>query len=159
MKNVNVNNVSYLNLKKQFIFFKKAQGLAKRTLKDYNDTFKTLEKYYTGDIIDIEDMKLALFEMFETKSNGAPATFNVPYSNLMCFFNWAVENEYLKKNPLKLTGLRKKKDLGKARALPEDVISKLLSIIDITTFVGLRDYTILVLMLDTRYSSFRGIWN
>ena len=103
-------NITYSKLKKQFIFFKKAQGLAKRTMKDYNNTFSRFEKYYTEDVINVEAIKFALLEMFDKLSNGAPATFNVPFSNLMCFFNWCVDNEYMQKNPLKIIGLKKKKD-------------------------------------------------
>lgn len=143
-----VKNISYSNIKKQFISFKKAQGLADRTLKDYNRSFEVFERYYLEEEKDVNKMKEALIKMFEKLSNGAPATFNVPYSNLMCFFNWSVENEYLEKNPLKLTGLKKKKDVGRVRSIPQDVISKLLDIMKIDTYIGLRDYTILILTLD-----------
>lgn len=149
IKDIINKNITYSKLKNQFISFKKAQGLAKRTLKDYNRTFTIFERYYTKDIIDLEEMKTSLLEMFENFSSGAPATFNVPFSNLMCFFNWCVKNEYIKANPLKQTGLVKKKDLGKARAIPEDIIFKLFDVMNINTFVGLRDYAILTLTLDT----------
>lgn len=149
IKDIISKNLTYSKLKNQFISFKKAQGLAKRTLKDYNRTFTVFERYYTKDTISLEEIKASLLEMFENFSSGAPATFNVPFSNLMCFFNWCVKNEYLKANPLKQTGLVKKKDLGKARAIPEDIILKLFDIMDINTFVGLRDYAILTLTLDT----------
>jgi site-specific recombinase XerD len=148
IKTTIVNSITYSKLKKQFLFFKKAQGLAERTLKDYNNTFNKFEKHYGEDVIDIEKMKIALFEMFEPLSTGAPATFNVPFSNLMCFFNWCVCNEYLEKNPLNITGLKKKKDVGKARAIPEDIICKLFNVIDISTYIGFRDYLILMITLD-----------
>lgn len=142
-------SMTYSKLKKQFIFFKKAQGLAPRTLKDYNTTFRNFERYYKDEVLDIENIKLALFEMFEKFSNGAPATFNVPYSNLMCFFSWSVENEYLEKNPLKLTGLKKKRDNGKARRVSDDVVQKLMEVMDVKTYVGFRDYVFFTLTLDT----------
>lgn len=152
-----LSNMGYKSLKKQFLFFKKAQGLADRTLKDYNTTFGRFEKYYDREDTDIEKMKNAILEMFEKLSNGEPATFNVPYSNLMCFFNWCTTNEFLDRNPLRMTGLKKKRDLGKIRTIPEDIIVKLFDIIDIESFVGFRDYVILVLTLDTRNPSLRGI--
>lgn len=150
-------NMGYSNLKKQFLFFKKAQGLADRTIKDYNTTFERFEKYYNKENIEIDEVKNSLLQMFEKISNGAPATFNVPYANLMCFFNWCVTNEFLEKNPLRLTGLKKKRDEGKVRTIPEDIIVKLFDILDINTFIGFRDYVILVITLDTRNSSVRSI--
>lgn len=153
-KNSNINeiisnNITYTMIKKQFILFKKAQGLSERTMKDYNRTFYLLERYYTDDVIKLEDMKTALFEMFEPLSNGAAATFNIPFTYLNCFFNWAMSNGYITKNPLRMTGLRKKRDVGRIRTIPSDIIKKLIATIDINTYVGLRDYTLIVLTLDT----------
>lgn len=143
------NNITYSMIKKQFIFFKKAQGLSQRTMKDYNRSFELFERYYTEDIIKLEDVKTALFEMFDPLSNGAPATFNVPFANLTCFFNWALYNNYITKDPLKMTGLKKKKDDGKIRNIPPDVVKKLINTIDINTYIGFRDYTLISLTLDT----------
>lgn len=153
-KNININNVivsnmTYSRLKKQFIFFKKAQGLSNRSLKDYNNTFELFERYYKEEKMNIEDLKQALLEMFVPLSNGAPATFNVPFANLTCFFNWAISSGYIKSNPLKMTGLKKKKDIGRIRTIPQDIIKKLLDNIDMNTYVGLRDYALIVLTLDT----------
>lgn len=144
-----LSDMPYEILKKQFIFFKKAQGLADRTIKDYNVTFTLFEKYYTKDMMELQALKQSLLEMFVPLSKGSPATFNRPYSNLSCFFNWAVTNEYMEKNPLKMTGLKKKRDEGKIRNIPEDIIKKVLESIDINTYIGLRDYTLILLTLDT----------
>lgn len=48
-----------------------------------------------------------------------------------------------------MIGLKKKKDVGRIRTIPEDIIKKLLTSIDMDTYVGLRDYAIIVLTLDT----------
>ena len=143
------NKITYSTLKNNFILLKTAQGLSNRTMKDYQRTFTMFEKYYSKDIINLQDIKKALLEMFATLSNGAPATFNIPYSYLTCFFNWAVENKYILENPLKSIGLKKKRDTGKIRTIPQDIISKLLNSIDINTYIGLRDYAFIVLILDT----------
>lgn len=142
-------DISFSELKQQFFFFKKAQGLSERTIKDYKNTFSVFEKYYNKDEVNLQEIKQKLLEMFVPLSQGAPATFNKPFANLNCFFNWAVTNEYIEKNPLKMTGLKKKKDTGKIRNIPNDVIDKLLKNIDINTYIGLRDYVFIVLTLDT----------
>ena len=142
-------DISFSELKQQFFFFKKAQGLSERTIKDYKNTFSVFEKYYNKDEVNLQEIKQKLLEMFVPLSQGAPATFNKPFANLNCFFNWAVTNEYIEKNPLRMTGLKKKKDTGKIRNVPNDVINKLLKNIDINTYIGLRDYVFIVLTLDT----------
>lgn len=90
-----------------------------------------------------------LKEYFKGKSNKALATFNIPYVNLHCFFEWCVNGDYLDKNPLKELGLKKKKDVGKVRHVEEDVIKKLIDLPTLNTYAGLRDYAIIVLTLDT----------
>lgn len=87
IKDIISKNLTYSKLKNQFISFKKSQGLAKRTLKDYNRTFTVFERYYTKDTISLEEIKASLLEMFENFSSGAPATFNVPFSNLIWLFS------------------------------------------------------------------------
>lgn len=96
-------------LKKNFIFFKTAQGIASRTMKDYNRTFSIFEKYYTKDIICLQDLENALLEMFVPLSNGAPATFNIPFTSLNCFFNWATEKRIYYCKSIKIDWIKKEK--------------------------------------------------
>lgn len=134
---------------KNFILFKKAQGISERTLKDYNTTFKTFRSFSNITDFDIDEIKEELLHFFSNKSYKAPATYNVPYSNLNAFFNWMVRETYIPENPLKALGLKKKKDEGRIRHIEEDVIRRLLSVIDLTSYAGLRDYAIILLTLDT----------
>lgn len=147
--NILDTSYNYNYLKKQFLSFKIAQGLANRTLKEYNKAFNIFEKYYNNNSIDIPEMVSSLLEMFSKWSNSAPATFNLPYEYLHCFFNWAVEYDYISVNPLKLTGLKKKKNVSKIKNIPTEIINKLLKSLDLKTYTGLRDYCIILLTLDT----------
>ena len=47
-----------------------------------------------------------------------------------------------------MIGLKKKKDVGKIRNIPEDIIKRILDSIDINTYIELRDYALIVLTLD-----------
>lgn len=135
------------NLFQNFYELKKVQGMSERTLEDYRKTFSKFFKLpkVTNEL----KLKEIILRFFEPLSHKAPATYNVPYSNLNTFFNWCVEQEYIKKNPLKVLGLKKKKDEGRARHIEEDIIKKLLDSIDLTTYAGLRDYSLILLTLDT----------
>jgi integrase len=132
-----------------FINFKKAQGLSERTLKDYECTFNQFKKVYPTNEIDMDMLKMKLLEFFQTVSNKAPATFNRPYANLHCFFDWCVQENFLIQNPLKSLGLKKRKDVGKVRHVDDEIIRKLLDTPDLTSYAGLRDYAIIILTLDT----------
>ncbi|MEN6347867.1 MAG: hypothetical protein ABFD08_00505, partial [Syntrophomonas sp.] len=56
----------------QFLHFKKAQGMSKRTLMDYETTFSRFAKYYEEDNINIPILKQKLVEFFSSLSNKAP---------------------------------------------------------------------------------------
>lgn len=154
-KNVKIKNNKILQLSLKdvidlFIGFKQAEGLRERTLQDYFSTFKEFNKYIDYNKPISEDkLKSAVVEFLKTKANKQPATYNRPYSYLHSFFEWCKRNNFLLENPIKVLGLKKKKDEGKIRHVEEDYIKKLLSVIDINTYAGLRDYTLVLLTLDT----------
>lgn len=143
------NSLTYYSLKKQFLYLKKAQGALDYTMRDYNSRLERFEKYYTNEYLEMEPLKEVLIELFSDTQKLAPATYNGIYSYLNAFFNWVVDNDYLYKNPIKILGFKKKKETGKIRNIPEDIIKRLLQEIDINTFVGLRDYALISLTLDT----------
>ena len=132
-----------------FVYFKKVQGMAQRTIKDYEKTFKAFLEFSNIIIFDMARVKHSLLEFFATKTDKSPATFNVPYSNLNSLFIWAVNENIIANNPIKELGLKKKRDEGKVRHIDESIIKRLLNILDISTYAGLRDYAIILLSLDS----------
>jgi len=122
----------------EFIDFKITQGCSQLTMKNYNSTFRWFEDY------DFDFM-----ELLKTKSDASPAKFNVPYSCINAFYNWCVLQEYILKNPLLKSGLKKIRDDGNIRVVNIPNIQKLLSVIDLNTYVGLRDKAIIMIMLDS----------
>jgi site-specific recombinase XerD len=132
-----------------FFSFKKSQGLADRTLEDYVDTFDEFKNYYPGPEINEDIIEMKLYEYFTPKATKAPATFNRPYSNLLCFFSWCQRKGYLKCNPLVNTELKKKRDEGTLRHVDENILKLLIASFDLTTYSGLRNYALIILTLDT----------
>jgi site-specific recombinase XerD len=63
-------------------------------------------------------------------------------------FNWLVQQNAMEYNPLLAIGLRKKRDDGRIRCIEVDNIKALLNEIDLKTYAGLRDYTLILSMLD-----------
>lgn len=149
----NIREGKLLNLHElmeKFIFYKKAQGLSYRTISDYQKHLGNFLNTFNAYKTDFETKKNALLDFFAKKRGKAPATYNIPFSNLNAFFNWMVDVEkVLEENPLKVLKLKKIKDEGRARHIEPNVIKKLLSVIDLSTYAGLRDYSIILLTLDT----------
>nr|WP_278429325.1 site-specific integrase [Caldanaerobacter subterraneus] len=142
---------TFASLYETFISLKQAEGCRERTIKDYRTTLKDFAKFFDINLL-ITNPKLydALIEYFKSKANKQPATYNRPYSNLHAFFEFCVAHSYLKSNPLKDLGLKKRKDDGEAvRHVDESALEKLLKAIDKTTYTGLRDYALILLTLDT----------
>jgi len=155
--NIKLSNVAMPEVKfcmseelEKFIAFKKSKEICARTESDYRKYFKSLEKYTKSDNVTYESFKLSLQEYMTTKTNKAPATYNVPLSYFNSFCNWAVNiSGLLPVNPIKALDLKKKKDEGRVRHIPEEDIRKVLSVISLETFAGFRDYTIIMTTLDT----------
>ncbi|MEA4924200.1 MAG: site-specific integrase [Syntrophomonadaceae bacterium] len=145
--NITPTNKSLSKMIEQFIAFKRAQGLAERTLEDYNNNLEAFKKCANNDTLDnLEETCLIFFTRF---NNSAPATYNIPYKNLNCFFNWLISQEYLEYNPLKRIGLKIRKEESRIRHHESDNLRKLLDSIDLSTYTGLRDYALILLTLDT----------
>ena len=142
---------TFASLYETFISLKQAEGCRERTIKDYRDTLRDFSRFFDVNLV-ITNPKLydALIEYFKSKADKQPATYNRPYSNLHAFFEFCVAQSYLRSNPLKDLGLKKRKDDGETvRHVDESTLEKLLKAIDKKTYTGLRDYALILLTLDT----------
>ena len=79
----------------------------------------------------------------------SPARYNKPFQNVNAFFNWLVSQEYLSKNPFKANGMKKRKDDGNVKPAGIEALQSFLKALDRKNYTGMRDYAIIVLMLDT----------
>ncbi|NPV78921.1 MAG: tyrosine-type recombinase/integrase [Firmicutes bacterium] len=127
-----------------FLSWKQAQGVASRTIKDYKDH---VSRFFTAcpDAYDPANLRQRVMEYMSQEI--MPATFNLRREYLKAFFSWCVREGIFPENPL--SDIPKKKDPGKIRHLPEEVLQSLLKLPDKKTFAGLRDYALMVLTLST----------
>jgi len=145
-------NTSLKEVIESFIMYKKVCGISERTESDYRKYFKMFFSNTSINLLCLPgytELKEGVMRHFLKYTEKAPATHNLHYAYLNCFFGWCLEEGYFEQNPIKDIGLKKKKDEGKLKHLEEDIIKKLLSTIDISTFSGYRDYTITLLTIDT----------
>lgn len=131
-----------------FLLYKKAQGLAERTLQDYEYNIGLFFREYPNALKDDETLEMAVLEYFSSIGHLAPATFNSRRKNLNTFFLWLKDEKgIIEQNPI--CHIKRRKEEKLPRASDEETLAKLLKAPDITTFAGLRDYALIVLTLDT----------
>ena len=143
--NKKVEEVTWEEALKHFLFFKKAQGLTEATVKDYRSRITSFFKRYNCWQDEMATKNSILEYMSE---EVAPSTYNLRLVYLRAFFNWCIDENYMMfANPLK--GFKRRKADARIVDISEADLKKLLAAPDQTTFVGLRDYAFILLTLDT----------
>lgn len=138
---------------RDFLLVKAAQGLAERTLRDYEyhvTAFFQKRNAVTGSVTAVTDyvtLERNVLEHFASASHLAPDTLNIRRKNLNTFFNWCVREGIIHANPMR--HIKKRKSEGRIRPVDPDDLKRLLSLPDRKMFVGLRDYVLMALSLDT----------
>lgn len=127
----------------EFLYLKRAQGLAPRTILDYRNNISLLFRRYPDTWPD----KVRDGVLQHMSDDIKPGTFNIRRKYLKVFFEWCIEEQLLQENPLR--GISSKKDQGRIVNLHPDILKQLISLPDKKTFSGVRDYALLLLTLDT----------
>lgn len=134
----------------KFISYKKAIGIGERTELDYKRLFKNMTAQLKKDELYYDTFRDFIQNFMASKAGKAPATYNVPLGYIISFCNWAVDVEgFLPENPVKALKLKKRRDNGRVRTIQPDDIKKVLSVLNLNTYTGFRDYTIIMVTLDT----------
>lgn len=128
----------------EFLKYKTAQGISDHTYDDYDKHvhlfFKRFPHAWESDTALTDSLFAHLSEDIK------PATYNNRLIYLRTFLNWCVENGIILRNPL--ANIKKRKDEGRVVNIDLRVIQELLKQPDQKTYVGLRDYTLMLMMLD-----------
>ncbi|MBQ9913556.1 MAG: site-specific integrase [Clostridia bacterium] len=131
-----------------FLNYKKAQQVAARTMRDYEHYLSEFLKH-SHNSLDEKILADDILSFFAAIPSTSPARFNHPYQNLSSFFNWAIKQDIITKNPITTQGIKKKRDDGNIKPASIEDIKKMLDSFDKTTYAGLRNYIITLVMLDT----------
>jgi len=138
------------NALNEFLREKTADGLAERTLKDYRFHIARFFNWSAScgiDLIDPRNQKEAIILYFTELTEYSPAYYNLALQNIKGFFAWCVQCGILYESPAAF--LKKRKDEPKIRSVGIETVDELLALPDQNTYAGLRDYVIMLLMLDT----------
>lgn len=135
-------------LQTRFLLSKKLNGVQEITLASYRKVFMNFE-HQTGKHIDYDNLMEQVADFFFAINWYSDMTFNNQRSNLNGYFNFLVDKGIIKENPIKALEITRRKEEDKPRPANKDDLIKLLSVIPTYSYVGLRDYTMILLMADT----------
>ena len=132
----------------EFLALKKAQKVRERTLSDYK---KYIDKFLaqSQNTLDVDVLKIEILEYFADIPKTSPARFNHPYQYLHALFEWCAKQDYLPYNPFQKLQLKKVRDEGNVQPAEIKDIQTLLKALDKHNYTELRDYNIIMLILDT----------
>ncbi|MBM7565754.1 tyrosine-type recombinase/integrase [Paenibacillus sacheonensis] len=141
-----LSSINWTEALEQFLFWKKAQGISEQTQKDYNQQVRLFFKRYPDSFDSMERLKHNGLH-YLGQDGIKPCTFNNRLVYLRTFFNWCLDQSLIEFNPI--LSIKKRKDEGRVVSISYDVLKQLLEQPDTRTFVGLRDYALILLTLDT----------
>ena len=148
MRNVCEKVPTLENLKEKFLLVKQSQHTGELAMRDYRNCLADFLKH-SQNSVSYEPLEQDALRYFAAIPDTSPVRYNKPFQNVNAFFNWLVSQEYLSKNPLKANGLKKRKDDGNVKPASIEALQSFLKALDRKSYTGMRDYAIIVLMLDT----------
>lgn len=146
LKLVDTPIVKWEETLESFLLWKKAEGKAERTIKDYGYHVRNFLKCYPDAVLN-QPVNLRNCIISYLAEPAKPAYYNNKMVYLKTFFNWCVSEGLVKENPL--NGFKRRKADHRIVQIDMEIIKKLLAMPDHTTFPGLRDYALILLQLDT----------
>ncbi len=126
----------------RFLDYKKAEGLAARTLYDYERLLSLIVRRQPHIKEAARQSVLAFLGQYEN-----PNSYNLYYAYIKTYYDWCIREGYHQgRHPLE--GLRKRRPTGRVVHIENSTLATLLSLPDCSTFVGLRDRALLLFSLD-----------
>lgn len=133
---------SWKDLLEEYLTLQRARGLRESTIKSQREV---IDLFFRRHPDALNDPKQAVLSFMAEDISAS--TYNIRLAYLRPFFDFCIEEGVMSDNPLK--GLKRRKADGRIVSLDVDTLRRLLELPDSTTFAGLRDYALILLMLDT----------
>lgn len=149
-----VNIKEFFQLHEYFLKDKNLEGLAERTLQEYNNNLHYFKKWlgseYQSDYdcvaVDVDIFKKYLYYMQNEKEYN-PFTINIRLRTMKTYLKWLYTEKHISIDiNLKVKKVKVPQDF--TAPLNENEIKKLLNNCDTSTYAGFRDYCTIILILD-----------
>jgi integrase/recombinase XerD len=146
-----VGRLTLKEMHRNFLRFKRSEGLAPRTIDGYEDTFGYLMDYLGGDLNKSEmtaDVFVGYKDYMINDKGYTPNTVNIRVRTLHTFLKYCYEEGYILEpihNKIKTV----KAPIDNVEPLTPQEIKAILAVIDEDWFTGFRDKVIILTLLDT----------
>lgn len=137
-------DINPFSLLEEFIIMRKAQGISNYTATSYRSALRNFFAEYKGSIKDSKKLKQAVYLYLSDKSSGY---YNKLLQALRQYFEYCIGEGILTENPCNM--LKYKRSGARIIQHDDNTIKVFLSIPEKGTYSGLRDYTLILTMLDT----------
>lgn len=135
-------------LQMRFLLSKKVNGIKEVTLESYRKIFMNFE-HQTEKPMDYENLLEQTADFFYKINWYSDMAFNNQRAHLNCYFNFLIEEEILKANPIKELKITRRKEDDQPKPTCIEELEALLAVIPTYSYVGKRDRTMILLMADT----------
>lgn len=158
-KSTTISVKDFIEKQADFLLTKKLEGLAQRTLKDYNSHFQYLNKwiyqeYCEGDtkptVTENRYAEKGLFMAYTGYmiSHFKPCTINLRLRTLKCYLNWLYSEAIIKEDiSAKLKLVKVPKDT--IQPLTPFEVKKIFKTLNLSTYPDYRDFCMMLVMLET----------
>lgn len=137
-------DVDHTILVREYLSYKKSQGVTEHTITNHKSGLKYFFDSYTGDIRDSKRLREAVGRFLNDRKNEY---YNKLLQTLRQFFDYCIRESVIRTNPCE--GFKYKSHTTRIVQHSQDTIERLLKLPNRATFSGLRDYILMLLMLDT----------
>lgn len=135
-------------LQMRFLLSKKVNGIKEITLESYRKIFMNFE-HQTEKPMDYDNLLEQTADFFYKINWYSDMAFNNQRAHLNCYFNYLIEEEILKANPIKELKITRRKEDDQPKPTCIEELEALLAVIPTYSYVGKRDRTMILLMADT----------
>lgn len=135
-------------LQMRFLLSKKLNGTKEITIESYRKVFMNFE-HQTKKSMDYDNLLEQTADFFFAINWYSDMAFNNQRAHLNCYFNFLIEEELLKANPIKELKITRRKEDDQPKPTCIEELEALLTVIPTYSYVGKRDRTMILLMADT----------
>lgn len=130
----------------EFLMIRRAEGLAERTLRDYQDHIPAFFEDAGDAWPDVKALRRAVLRHFEGLRGMSATYWNMRRKYLSAFFRWAVSEGHLPESPMK--DIPKRRDEPQPRHVDAETLRRLLQLPARNSYAGLRDRALIALQID-----------
>ncbi|MBU5669676.1 site-specific integrase [Peptoniphilus sp. MSJ-1] len=135
----------------RFLKLKKLEQVREVTIKNYISYFSRIDSKI-NQRLNYEDEDILcnqILDFFTAIGFYKPTSYNlmIKYSN--SYFNYLIRTKVINSNPIKTIGIKTRREEFNPNPCNTKDLKQLLSGIDVRTYAGLRDYSMILLIADT----------